>query len=93
MTPLFYKHIRHPLYVGWFTFFWATPDMTLGHLLLAVGTTAYILVAIDLEERDLVDHFGAAYRDYQERVPMLVPRPRPRPRPTAATASSYSEAA
>ena len=92
-TPGPYAVVRHPLYVGWLSVMWATPTMTAAHLLFAGLTTAYILVAIDLEERDLVDHFGAAYRDYQERVPMLVPRPRPRPRPTAATASSYSEAA
>jgi protein-S-isoprenylcysteine O-methyltransferase Ste14 len=73
-TPSLYKHIRHPLYVGWFTFFWATPVMTVGHLLLAVGTTAYILVAIVFEERDLLNHFGADYRAWRARTPLFLPR-------------------
>lgn len=73
MTPALYKHVRHPLYVAWLTIFWAAPTMTVGHLLLAVMTTAYILVAIQLEERDLIDEFGETYRDYMRRTPMLVP--------------------
>jgi protein-S-isoprenylcysteine O-methyltransferase Ste14 len=72
-TPVLYRYVRHPLYVGWFFAFWATPTMTLSHLVFAVMTTAYILVAIRLEERDLVAHFGEQYREYRERVPMLVP--------------------
>lgn len=71
-TPWLYKVVRHPLYVGWFFAFWATPTMTLSHLVFAVMTTAYILVAIQLEERDLVAHHPE-YRAYQEQVPMLVP--------------------
>jgi protein-S-isoprenylcysteine O-methyltransferase Ste14 len=73
-TPSLYKHIRHPLYVGWFIVFWATPDMTVGHLLMAIGTTGYILVAIVFEERDLGDMLGSEYRAYRERTPMFVPR-------------------
>jgi protein-S-isoprenylcysteine O-methyltransferase Ste14 len=71
----FYKFVRHPLYVGWIMIFWATPHMTFGHLLLAVGMSAYILIAIRYEERDLVEFHGNAYRDYQRKVPMLVPSP------------------
>lgn len=74
MTPSLYKHIRHPLYVGWFIVFWATPEMTLGHLLMAIGTTGYILIAIVFEERDLSDALGARYRAYRERTPMFIPR-------------------
>ncbi len=68
-----YKLIRHPLYFGWFCAFWGTPRMTGAHLVFALMTTAYILVAIQLEERDLVAEHGAAYEDYRRRVPMLVP--------------------
>jgi protein-S-isoprenylcysteine O-methyltransferase Ste14 len=73
-TPGPYRYVRHPLYVGWFFAFWATPPtMTVSHLVFAVMTTACILVAIRLEERDLVAHLGQAYRDYRQRVPMVVP--------------------
>ncbi len=73
-TPGFYRYVRHPLYVGWLFFFWATPTMTVAHLVLALLTMAYILVAIQFEERDLVRFYGQAYEDYRQRVPMLVPR-------------------
>ncbi|MEM6714477.1 MAG: isoprenylcysteine carboxylmethyltransferase family protein, partial [Cyanobacteria bacterium P01_C01_bin.147] len=68
-----YKVVRHPLYVGWFLAFWATPTMTATHLVFALVTTAYILVAIQLEERDLVTAYGEDYVTYRRRVPMLIP--------------------
>ena len=74
-TPLLYKRMRHPLYVGWTIAFWATPTMTVGHLLLAATLTGYMLVAVVFEERDLVAHFGRAYEEYRRRVPMFIPLP------------------
>jgi protein-S-isoprenylcysteine O-methyltransferase Ste14 len=73
-TPLLYKYIRHPLYSGFFLAFWATPRMTVGHLLLAAGVSVYMLIAIRYEERDLVGTFGDDYRLYRERTGMLTPR-------------------
>jgi methanethiol S-methyltransferase len=75
-TPVLYRIVRHPLYVGWLLAFWSTPTMTLTHLLFAAVTTAYILVAIQLEEKDLMDAHPE-YADYRRRVPMLVPAPHP----------------
>lgn len=72
--PGLYRHVRHPLYVGWFLAFWATPTMTVTHLFFAVVTTAYILVAIRFEERDLEAAHGAPYAEYRRSVPMFVPR-------------------
>ena len=72
--PFFYRFVRHPLYAGFFLAFWATPAMTVGHLLLAAGLSLYMLIAIRLEERDLLDIFGEAYAGYRRRVGMLVPR-------------------
>jgi len=74
-TPFLYKIVRHPLYLGFIIAFWATPQMTVGHLLFAIVTTGYILGAIMLEERDMVAVFGQTYRNYQARVSMIVPLP------------------
>jgi protein-S-isoprenylcysteine O-methyltransferase Ste14 len=76
--PFFYKLVRHPLYTGFFIAFWATPRMTAGHLLLAVGMSVYMLIAIRYEERDLVGLFGRDYEEYRGRVGMLTPRMRRR---------------
>jgi protein-S-isoprenylcysteine O-methyltransferase Ste14 len=73
-TPFFYRWIRHPLYSGFFLAFWATPRMTIGHLLLAGGVSVYMLIAIRYEERDLVGAFGDDYRSYRDRTGMLTPR-------------------
>ena len=73
-TPMLYSRIRHPLYLGWGIAFWATPTMTLGHLLFAATMTAYMALAVIFEERDLVDHFGADYEEYRRRVPKILPR-------------------
>lgn len=70
----FYRYIRHPIMAGFLIAFWATPRMTVGHLLFAAATTGYILIALQLEERDLLAHFGDRYRTYREQVPKLVPR-------------------
>lgn len=88
-TTLLYRVIRHPLMLGFIIAFWATPTMTAGHLLFAVATTAYILIAVQLEERDLAAALGPQYLDYRREVPMLVPSPRRlRNRPPSTLAES-----
>lgn len=72
-TPLFYRYVRHPIYVGWLCIFWATPCMTVAHLVFALTTTAYILIAIQWEERDLLRAHGEAYQRYRQEVPKLIP--------------------
>jgi protein-S-isoprenylcysteine O-methyltransferase Ste14 len=74
VTPGPYRLVRHPLYVGWFCAFWFTPTMTVTHLVFALATTGYILVAIQLEERDLVDVHGSDYIEYRKKTPMLLPK-------------------
>lgn len=74
VTPGPYRRIRHPLYVGWMTAIWAAPTMTAGHLLFALGMTAYIFVGIWLEERNLIEQFGETYANYRRQTPMFIPR-------------------
>jgi protein-S-isoprenylcysteine O-methyltransferase Ste14 len=72
-SPLFYRYVRHPLYLGFMIAFWATPTMTAAHLFFALMTTGYMLMAIRFEENDLVKHFGVKYLDYKRSAPMLFP--------------------
>lgn len=78
VTPSLYRHVRHPLYVGWLMTMWFTPHMTIGHLFFAAVGTAYIFVALVFEERDLVDMIGEDYRRYRATTPMIVPKLTPR---------------
>ena len=91
-TPLVatgpFSYVRHPIYLGFILAFWSTPKMTVGHLVFAVATTVYILIAIRLEERDMVRAHGAQYEAYREQVSMLVPRPPRKPSRFGPEASS-----
>jgi protein-S-isoprenylcysteine O-methyltransferase Ste14 len=82
-TPMLYRRVRHPLYIGWALAFWATPTMTAGHLLFAGVLTAYMMLAAIVEERDLVAYYGRQYESYRQRVPMFVPSLTPRAESTA----------
>jgi protein-S-isoprenylcysteine O-methyltransferase Ste14 len=88
-TPLFYKWIRHPLYVGWIMTFWITPTMSAGHFLFALVMTSYILIAIPMEESDLLRALGEPYRRWRERTPMFVPRAGTAPSRPVRTAESH----
>jgi methanethiol S-methyltransferase len=83
-TPSLYKVVRHPLYIGWLIIFWSAPTMTISHLVFAIMTTAYILIAIQFEERDLVAAFGDDYKRYRKSTPMIIPRLWPRSMPKAS---------
>jgi protein-S-isoprenylcysteine O-methyltransferase Ste14 len=94
-TPVLYRFVRHPLYVGWLLVFWSAPVMTVAHMVFTVATTAYILLAIRWEERDLVK-VHPEYKEYRERVPMILPirslGQTGEPRPVATSAANKSAA-
>lgn len=77
-TPFLYRIVRHPIMLGFIIAFWATPHMTVGHLVFSLGTTAYILIAIQLEEHDIVSAHGATYEEYRKQVAMILPIPKRR---------------
>ncbi|GLS44932.1 methanethiol S-methyltransferase [Methylobacterium brachythecii] len=87
-APMLYRYVRHPIYVGFVIAFWSSPAMSVGHFLFAAVTTVYILVGIQLEERDLLTVFGDRYRRYRDEVGMLVPRFRPASNRTSAKSNA-----
>jgi len=87
-TRIVYRFVRHPLYLGWMIAMWATPTMTVGHLVFALGFTLYLFVAVPLEERDLIEEHGERYREYRRSVPAVIPRLVPAPASPAEGASA-----
>ncbi|OGT78513.1 MAG: hypothetical protein A3I78_09440 [Gammaproteobacteria bacterium RIFCSPLOWO2_02_FULL_56_15] len=75
-TPFLYKFVRHPIMLGFIIAFWVTPHMTVAHLVFSIATTAYILIALQFEERDLVSYYGTAYEEYRQQVSMILPFPK-----------------
>lgn len=88
-TPFFYKLVRHPIYLGFVIAFWSAARMTVGHMFFAIMCTAYMLVAIQFEERDLVRHYGDAYREYRGRVSMILPIPHRGHKPEAQASAQH----
>jgi methanethiol S-methyltransferase len=88
-TPMLYARVRHPLYIGWALAFWATPTMTVGHLLFASVLTVYMAIATVVEERDLLAHFGERYEHYRRTVPRFIPRLRGSAPQEIATSETY----